>query len=175
MPIEYRRVSPAGPARARLDQRQWIWRPNLAPVAAIWLIIATLLMGVYINPPHAIIVDLPAPYPDDDLGPLTPVSDRLVIDPDGAIFWNAHPITDRQLTDILSASDQRPYGSALLFTPDADAPYARVIHVLGMVRQAGLIDHCFHFAQIARYRQYDRPGTFDELTPYHREDCRTYY
>ncbi len=160
--------------RPPYDHGKPIWRPNLAPLGAVWAIAAALLMSVYGKPPHALLVDLPMPYPPGSLGPLTPNSNRLVIDREGALFWNGLAITDDELSQVLASKSMLNDEPALLFTPDGDAPYPRTLELLGIIERHGLLGPCFRFSGIARFRQYERPSTFNDLTLQEREDCAGY-
>ncbi|MEZ5681150.1 MAG: hypothetical protein R3E14_07605 [Erythrobacter sp.] len=157
--------------RRRFDHGEPIRWLNLVPLAGVLAIAAALILSAYGIRPHALMVDLPMPYPDGETGPLTPNVNRLVVRDDGKVLWNAQPVSDKELGLILDQLHKISPAPGLLFTPEARAPYARVIEVLGMVRAHGALDRCFRFSGIARYRHYERPETFDDLLPATREDC----
>lgn len=169
MPI--RRRPHSSRTRRRFDHGEPIRWLNLVPLAGVLAIAAALVLSAHGIRPHALMVDLPKPYPNGDIGPLTPDVNRLIILGDGKVLWNAQPVSDRELGVILDHSQQISPPLGLLFTPEADAPYARVLEVLGIIRTHGALDRCFRFSGIARYRHYDRPETFDDLVPATRQDC----
>lgn len=155
----------------RFDHGEPIFWPNLIPLAGVLAIAAALVLSAYGVRPHAINVDMPAPPYYDDPGPLTPSVDRLVIRDNGDLLWNGTSVSDDELGSILDQLAQRRSSSGLLFTPDAGTAYARVFEVLAAIRARGLVDRCFRFSGIQRYRYYDRPETFDEPVLAQREDC----
>ena len=166
-----RRRSRSEVARRRFDHGEPIRWLNLVPLAGVLAIAAALLLTTYGIRPHALTVDLPTPYPGDEMGPLTPAVNRLVILDDGTVLWNAQPVSDRQLGEILDQLDRLSPQPGLLFTPEADAPYARVLEVMGLIRAHGALDRCFRFSGIARYKQYEQAETFDDPVLATREDC----
>ena len=165
------RLSRKSRVRPKFDHGEPIRWLGLVPLAGVLAIASALVLTTYGVKPHALIVNLPAPDYYEDTGPLTPTVDRLIILGTSQLLWNGTPITDDELADILDQLTQANPQPGLLFTPDGDAPYSRVIEVLGAIRAKGLIDRCFRFSGIERYRQYERPETFDDLMLARREDC----
>ena len=170
MPIR-KRLRRSATARRTYDHGEPIRWLGLVPLAGVLGIVAALVLTTYGIRPHALTVQLPVPHPDAEMGPLTPNVNRLIIREDGSVLWNALPVSDRQLGEILKQLDRESPTPGLLFTPEADAPYARVLEVLGMIRAHGALDRCFRFAGIARFAHYDRPETFDDPVLATREDC----
>lgn len=172
MPINRRgRYRPS----SRFDHGLPIATLGLAPFAGVLLIM--MLVFAALRPPvtHAIVVDLPAPLPEWETGVLTPPVNLVAISNDGQIRWNGTPVSERQFRDILSsAADDSPQ-PALLFAPDANAAYGRVLGVMEIIRRAGLIDRCFRFSGIARYRKFERPYDPEELLPYEQQECLPYF
>ena len=119
-------------------------------------------------------VELPPSHPEDYIGPLTPTADRLVVSEAGEILWNDQAVDERELEHILVAPHRIESGASLRFSPDGKAPYARVLQVMEIVRRNRAIDRCFRLDDIARYRQYERPDTFDDLPPPEWVDCLPY-
>lgn len=152
-----------------------ISRPNLAPLAAIWMVASTALAAVYINPPHAILVELPPFYPDDYLGPLTPNVNLLSITPDGAILWNNSRISTVQLREVLRQTRVAPEQPALLFRPDGAATYGAAANVLNILHDEGAIDRCFLFDDIAKFRRFESDEVETGPTPNSPRICNVYY
>lgn len=141
------------------------------PLAGVFAIAGALVASSYGIVPNALTVELPTPHQDDGPGPLSPPVNRLIVTESGAILWNGTEVSEQELGRIL---EQPKFGSEdtpLLFAPEADASFARAIYVLDLVRKHGAIDRCFRFSGIERYRRYEDPESFDELTPSSREDC----
>ena len=170
MPIE-----PRYPRRGRTykpydhgEPLRWI---SLVPLAGIFAIAGALIASTYGLTPNAITVDLPAPYPESEVVPLTPPVNRLILREDGAILWNGERVSEAQLGAILDDPRRKAEGPALLFTPEPDVRYQQAVRVLDLLRRHGAIDRCFRFSGIQHYRQFESPDTFDDLTPDQREDC----
>lgn len=169
MPNRWKRRAGAR-IRTRFDHGEPIRWLGLVPLAGIFAIAAALVLLTYGITPHVLTVALPLPGPHE-AGPLSPPVNRLIIRENGALLWNGEPVSDRDLALILDQHAEIEPRPALLFTPDAKASYARVLEVLGMVRSKDLVDRCFRFSEISRYRHYDRPATFDILAPAQSESC----
>ena len=140
------------------------------------LFFCTLLACLFLllaskTPAHTLTIDLPHPFPEDYIGPLTPNADRLTVTDTGVILWNGELVSERQLGAILDSPHRKQYWPTLLFTPDGDASYARVLQVMNIVRVHGAVDRCFRLSGIARFQHYDRPRTFDEQPPPEWADC----
>ncbi|WP_041685376.1 ExbD/TolR family protein [Erythrobacter litoralis] len=169
-----RKLRPRTPRR-RFDHGAPIARPSLAPLAAVWLIAAALCMGAYVNPPHALLVGLPAPLPRDTIGVLTPSYDLLDLDAEGTIRWNGHPVTEEQLRAILSESGQRSPQGALLFHPQHDVAYGDALGLLAIVHREGAIDGCFRFSEIQRFADYENPPDFERLVAPDYRECDLWF
>ena len=141
------------------------------PLAGIFAIAGALIASTYGLAPHAVTVDLPAPYPEGYADNLTPNVDRLVITRSGRILWNGTQVSERELGDILESPRRIARGASLLFTPDADVTYGRTLEVLDLIRRHGAIDRCFRFSGIQQYRRYEDRQTFDDLAPPMWEEC----
>lgn len=158
-------------ARARFDHGQPIHRPDSMPIL---LFVFALIAGLTImnkQQAHALLVDLPPAPPPGYIGVLTPGSDRLTIAADDTLRWNGTVISNGQLEHILTHGGGRDPQTALLFAPDGDARYLTVARTLLVIHKAGLIDRCFRFSGIARYRRYDLPETFATPTSAEFEEC----
>ena len=154
----------------RYDHGLPIWRPNLAPLAAVWLVAAGLCMGVYVDPPHALLVDLPTPVPDGFVGVLTPGEDVLSLEAEGVLRWNGQAIAESELAAILAARHHSARRAALMFRPAHDVPYGEALELLALLHAGDAIDGCFRFSEIHRYADYENPPDPDRLiAPDYRE------
>lgn len=173
MPTE--RVRRRSTARVRFDHGRPIATLGLAPFAGV-LLTLTLLFAA-LRPPvtHALLVDLPTPYPPDHPGILSPVSNLLVVTGLGSVLWNGEEVSYSQLRLLLSASTTASPQPVLLFQPEADAPYASAHAVMGIVQHEGLVDRCFVLADTARYRRFERSFDSDEQMPPQTAACAFRY
>ncbi|MDG5748192.1 hypothetical protein P8Q88_08360 [Qipengyuania sp. XHP0207] len=150
------------------DPIRWL---GMAPHAGVLLIAATLILATYGARTHALVVDLPLPYPAGYIDPLSPAYDRITIDPGGQVRFNGTPVQDRDLHDMLMARPSGPAQVSLLFEPDGMVPYPRTLEILGLLQATGSLKDCFLFGNISQFGQYDRPETFAELAPAQPRRC----
>lgn len=146
-----------------------ISRPNLAPVAAVWLIAAVTMASTYPVTPHAILVDLP--QHDPLLAPLTPYANLLVVESQGAIRWNGEPVDEKLLREILRHNRTLSPQPALRYEPDGELPYGEAVRVLDILRQEQAIDRCFLMSNVGRYRRYEQREPDDGPIPYEVREC----
>lgn len=176
MPASLLRARPGRQvARAPYDHGQPLHRPDSLPILLFVFALIAALMTMTPRQTHALIVDLPAPPPPGLIAPLSPNYDRLAILPSGQPLWNGTPVSEEYLQAMLQERRGMPHEEALMFTPHADARYEDVVAVLATLRKSGVLDRCFRFAEIARYRHYDRPDTFDDLTQGDLTMCSRYW
>lgn len=156
------------------DHGQPIATLSLAPLAGVILIVVLILVSLRPPVTHALLVDLPIPLYPGEIEVLTPPSNRLAIDAAGELAWNGRSIPRAQLQPILEQTLAMNVQPSLRFEPAADAPYGTVLEVMEVIRKSGLIDNCFRFADIARYRYYERPPSPDQPVPASRTGCDPY-
>ena len=161
--------------RHRYCHGEPIGRPDSLPILLFIFPLIAALLAMSPRATHILKVDLPAPYPPDYSGVLTPSYDRIVIEANGTARWNSVAVSDAQLSAILEKLAALPVQKSLLLTPDAQAPYPRVLEVLRLITAAELNDRCFRFSGNARFARYDRPETFDDLPPAETVECLPYY
>ena len=104
---------------------------------------------------HALVFDLPAPFPPD--WELTEVEVDLIVvgtTPDGTATWNGEVISRKEFAARLADARQQPIDPGLRFMPHAEAAYGEVIDLLAIIRESGLPGQRFCFGGIAEYRQY---------------------
>ena len=162
-------------ASSQIHRTEPLWRPSLAPLASVWMVAAALFMGVYTNPPHALLVDLPHPMPPGNIGVLSPIYNRVTIEPSGEVRWNGTVLSDQDLFPVLAAVHEQSPQPALLFDPAAETSFARSLAVMDIIRRQGLVDRCFIFAQTARYRRYEQRPDPDEPIPSQSTECMQIY
>lgn len=160
---------------APLDQPKYISNFSAAPFAGVWLIIGLLAMGAYGIKPHAITVDLPQPYPPGYVEPLSPPINLLSIDAASQITWNGEPIEAAELPPILQQVKEANPQPALHFAPTADASYGGTMRLLRTVSVAGLVDACFVFPDVWRYRRFESAEPDLSPQPHSRHTCNVSY
>ncbi|MHA6316035.1 ExbD/TolR family protein [Altererythrobacter sp. CAU 1778] len=126
----------------------------LAPLAGVLLTVALVFLALRPPVTHAIVVDLPAPYPDDWMVDLSPNVNRLIVTESGEILWNSSEISHAELRHIVISGFSRP-AVALQFDPVENAPFEVVLPVLETLREVGALESCFRFLRLNRYRNYE--------------------
>ena len=111
---------------------------NTTPLIDVMLVLLIMLIITIPIQTHAVKIDLPqqsnAPQPLTE-----PDKNKVFIDANGQIYWNALPVDDTTLQQYLEASVQRPEGEPELhFQPDPNARYEVVDHVLAIVKRANV-------------------------------------
>ena len=128
------------------DHGRPIVRFTLAPLASVWLIAAALMMGVYVNPPHAITVEFP-----DARGEKTALgTDRLEIRiaVDDSVIFDGRPVTDSEMSKLLRARLSQGWQGMVVFTPQPHVSYKRALKVLGVIFRNGGMQGRFCFDDI---------------------------
>ena len=164
MPIER-------PPHPRFDHGQPIHRPQTLPILFFLVALTGGLAAFNARSIHALYVDLPLPHPSGHIGALSPQNNLLAIDAKGGLRWNAQPVSRSDLRIILDHVKTLDPQPPLQFAPDADASFADALAVMEVVHEAGLIDSCFRFAGITRYRRYEAPPDPEELLPGEMREC----
>ena len=142
----------ARPPHPRFDHGQPIHRPQTLPILFFLVALVGGLVAFNGRSVHALTVDLPTPYPGEYDGPLSPPVNRLSIDPDHTIRWNAQAVSEAELKANLIAVRNAPPWQGLIFDPDGNTDVAYSLRVLEIVREAGLTRDSFCFGSTARYR-----------------------
>lgn len=149
-----------------------IHRPDSLPILLFLFALIAGLLSMAPRQVHALLVDLPHPVEMGHVGILSPAYDRITVDREGAVRWNGEPVETAMLDRLLANAGREPLQRSLLLEADATASYADVIAVLAQIDRAGLNDHCFRFANIARFRTFEQPESFERLAPGESNECR---
>ena len=118
-------------------------------------------MGVYVNPVHAVLIDLPFPSADrlSGVNAGTPLDvDVLAIDAIGTIVWNGQVTSLAGLREKLGRKRRQSGPSGLRFAPDRDAPYETVLRALAIVKDTGNAEADFCFEGIEAHRRFGKAG-----------------
>lgn len=122
---------------AKFDHGEPIRRPNLAPIAGVLLIPAVLAMASYRTPTHALMIDLPAPFPE-----MSPVYEggvqRISVSSSGEPIVNGMVADPVQFARHLEWIAGQSVTDQVVFEPAADAPYGPSLQVLAALAERGL-------------------------------------
>jgi len=111
---------------------------NTTPLIDVMLVLLIMLIMTLPIQTHAVKVDLPQNQGNPPPQTIEPEKNKLLIDPQGRLFWNGTPIdmvTLRQYLDRTVAMSPEP---ELHFQPDPQARYEVVDEVLAVIKRANV-------------------------------------
>jgi biopolymer transport protein ExbD len=110
---------------------------NTTPLIDVMLVLLIMFIITIPIQTHAVKVDLPQ-NGNPPTSVVEPEKNKLYIDANGNIFWNAVQIDELTLRQYLDASLQRDPEPELHFQPDPQARYEVVDKVLAIVKRANV-------------------------------------
>lgn len=126
-------MSPAYRAEAEAHPMMEI---NTTPLIDVMLVLLIMFLVTIPLQTHAVKVDLPQGPPPVEA--VNPISNKIVIEPDGAILWNGErvgAVTLRQYLDIATRMKPEP---ELHLQPHPNARYEVVDEVLAITKRANV-------------------------------------
>ena len=119
------------------DDGQPMMEMNTTPLIDVMLVLLIMLIITIPIQTHAVKIDLPQ-NSQNSSPPVDPEKNKVYIDAQGQLYWNALPVDDVTLQQYLEASVQRQPEPELHFQPDQNARYEVVDHVLAIVKRANV-------------------------------------
>jgi biopolymer transport protein ExbD len=109
---------------------------NVTPFVDIALVLLIIFMvtAKYIVTPQAIPVDLPRA----STGNAVSVAVAVSVDASGAIFADTRPVTEEQLIATMRDRHRENPEVRAIIAADQRVPHGRVVHVIDLVRRAGV-------------------------------------
>ena len=141
---------------APFDHGQPISRIDTMPLLLFSFTLVALFLSLQTTPTHALVIDLPAPFPEPVAWPERRSEYRIGIANGGQVSINATPVSDEDLPGVFQAMAIEPISPRVLFDPEPSTPYPRALEVLGAIKTSGLIGTHFCFAYLERYRHFDK-------------------
>lgn len=129
---------------------------NTTPLIDVMLVLLIMFIMTIPVATHSVDIDLPtdcAPRCDTPLTP-DPVKNKIVIEPQGTIFWNGTEIDQGQLATLLRQTMLMDVEPELQFEPAASTAYGLSASVLNIIKSSGVTK--FGFVGNERYRQFER-------------------
>ncbi len=119
------------------DDGEPMMEMNTTPLIDVMLVLLIMFIITIPVQTHAVKIDLP--QQSDAPPPLVePDKNKVFIDVNGQIYWNALPVDDLTLQQYLEQSTQLPEEPELHFQPDPNARYEVVDHVLAIIKRANV-------------------------------------
>ena len=108
---------------------------NTTPLIDVMLVLLIMFIITIPIQTHAVKIDLPTPS-DTPAPPIDPQRNKIAIEPNGTVFWNAAPVdlnTLRQSLEITTTIRPTP---ELHIQPHPEARYEVVDQVLAVIKRA---------------------------------------
>ena len=127
---------------------------NMTPLIDVLLVLIIVFIMSIPVATHAINIDLPAPTPPPDVPLPDPVTNKIVITPQGEILWNGNPVNTNELVFQLNQTLTFAVEPELQFEPEANAQYELTANVLNIIKGSGVTK--FGFVGNERYRSFGK-------------------
>ena len=124
---------------------------NTTPLIDVMLVLLIMFVITIPAATHSVDIDI---GPGDECFdcPVNQVINRVVIDQNDTVLWNAAPVTQGQLATLLQQTRALPVEPELQFQPDANASYDASARTLNTIKASGVSK--FGFVGNERYRQF---------------------
>ena len=151
----FRRASPSiapkfdiGPPISRIDTR---------PMAIFFVVVFASVLTFWRTPVHSLNFDLPELVdtifdPQEPSLAGVPQFNQISITANDRLLWNCKAVTDRELIDRLTESQQWAIEPVTVFYPEPNASYNMAARALRMVKASGI--RKFEFAGLAQHRNF---------------------
>ena len=111
---------------------------NTTPLIDVMLVLLIMFIITIPIQTHAVKLDLPQPSDKPLEEVIDPIKNKILIDPQGTVFWNGAPVDLPLLTQYLEATQQLPVTPELHLQPDPLARYDKVDEVLAITKRVGV-------------------------------------
>ena len=129
---------------------------NTTPLIDVMLVLLIMFIITIPVATHSVNIDLPVPSPQTDLPLVDPVTNKIVLTPNGEILWNGEPLDQGGLVSNLQESLTLPVEPELQFEPEANASYDLSAKVLNIIKASGVTK--FGFVGNDKYRVFSKAG-----------------
>ncbi|MCW3849584.1 biopolymer transporter ExbD [Sphingomonas sp. LB-2] len=119
------------------DDGQPMMEMNTTPLIDVMLVLLIMLIITIPVQTHAVKIDLPQ-QSNQPQNVVEPDKNKVYIDAQGQVYWNALPVDNVTLQQYLEQSTQLPTEPELHFQPDPNARYEKVDEVLAIVKRANV-------------------------------------
>jgi len=124
---------------------------NMTPLIDVLLVLLIMFIITIPVATHAVNIDLPQPSesPTDNVDPVT---NKIVLTPQGEILWNGAGINQNQLVANLQETLRFSVEPELQFEPEANASYDLSAKTLELIKASGVTK--FGFVGNEQYRSF---------------------
>lgn len=109
---------------------------NVTPMVDVMLVL--LVIFILTAPLLTSAIRLDLPQSEGGEAGAVPQAVSLVVDAQGALYWNDQPISADDLRQRLTQAAQRNPNTELELRADQSVPYGRVVEAMGLAQKAGL-------------------------------------
>ena len=118
------------------DDGQPMMEMNTTPLIDVMLVLLIMFIITIPIQTHAVKVDLPQPNQDQPQNLIDPISNKLIVTPQGQLTWNDAPIDEVTLAQYLEQTLTIDPTPELHFQPDPMARYEKVDEVLAIIKRS---------------------------------------
>ena len=108
---------------------------NTTPLIDVMLVLLVMFIITIPVQSHSVPIDLPVGPPEV---PIEKDRNKLIVERDGALYWNGRTITAEALSATLLRVAAMPRQPELHLEPHAEARYGRVDEVLALIKRANV-------------------------------------
>ncbi len=127
---------------------------NMTPLIDVLLVLIIVFIMSIPVATNAINIDLPAPSPPPEVPLPDPITNKIVITPQGEVLWNGNAVNNNELVFQLQQTLTFAVEPELQFEPEANAEYERTAQVLNIIKGSGVTK--FGFVGNERYRSFGK-------------------
>ena len=111
---------------------------NTTPLIDVMLVLLIMFIITIPIQTHAVKIDLPVADPNPTPITVEPLKNKIFIAANGTIMWNAQPVNQIRLAQLLEETKAITPTPELQLEPDPNARYIIVDQVLAVIKRSGV-------------------------------------
>ena len=116
------------------DDGEPMMEMNTTPLIDVMLVLLIMFIITIPVATHSIDIDLPPPAPPNQVPPINPVRNKVVVTESGSVVWNAAPVNGGELVTLLKGTLAMDPEPELQFQPEPEASYDLSSKVLNIIK-----------------------------------------